>query len=553
MPPTIGRGAAPYNPCMPASRSRPAAPCSRRGLAGRWRAARRNARPGAAGASRSAEQRRSREPEDRAHPRRGRRRRDRRGARTAARPRASRCSPRPTCRPTRCCPTTAARARQGQRRNRQRRHRRRGSGTCCKLLSAAWRSSPKSPTTRRARCCSRLGLGELRELRGIEGGIENTNYFVTTDQRRVRADAVRAAGVRAAAVLPAPDEAPGAARHPGARPGADPRSRPTACLRRTRCECGKPAAVVNRLAGHSELAPTARALRRSRRACWRACTWPARDFAAHQPNLRGLRLVERDRAGGAAPPRRRRRPPCCAASWPTRTTSPHRRPMPRLPRGPVHADLFRDNVMFARRRRRPPRLTGFFDFYFAGIDTWLFDLAVCLNDWCIDLATGAHDAARADALLAAYAAVRPLSGAERALLPAMLRAGALRFWISRLWDFHLPREASMLKAARPDALRAVLRAARLARAPAECASAGPVHAVPTSGCRRQRPEPEPMKLQPRPGAHRRRCGSAAASRPSSSGRWPSCRCSSCSWRWCRSPRSCRCVGLVLALDAAADA
>ena len=109
-----------------------------------------------------------------------------------------------------------------------------------------------------------------------------------------------------------------------------------------------------------------------------------------------------------------------------------------LPRGPIHADLFRDNVMFEEGR-----LTGFFDFYFAGVDSWLFDIAVCLNDWCIDLATGAHDADRAPRL---PARLRRRAAAGRApsaqLLPAMLRAGALRFWISRLWDFHLPREAA---------------------------------------------------------------------------------------------------------------
>jgi homoserine kinase type II len=127
-----------------------------------------------------------------------------------------------------------------------------------------------------------------------------------------------------------------------------------------------------------------------------------------------------------------------------------------MPRGPVHADLFRDNVMFDSASETP-RLTGVFDFYFAGTDTWLFDLAVCLNDWAIDLQTGRHDATRADALLAAYATVRPLRGAERALLPAMLRAAALRFWISRLWDFHLPREASMLKAHDPTHFERVLR------------------------------------------------------------------------------------------------
>jgi homoserine kinase type II len=123
-----------------------------------------------------------------------------------------------------------------------------------------------------------------------------------------------------------------------------------------------------------------------------------------------------------------------------------------LPRGPVHADLFRDNVMFEGEA-----LTGFFDFYFAGVDTWLFDLSVCLNDWCIDLETGAADAARAAALLHAYACVRPLARAERELLGAMARAGALRFWISRLWDLHLPRDASMLKPHDPRHFERVLR------------------------------------------------------------------------------------------------
>ncbi len=79
------------------------------------------------------------------------------------------------------------------------------------------------------------------------------------------------------------------------------------------------------------------------------------------------------------------------------------------------------------------RSPGSFDFYFAGCDTFLFDLCVCLNDWCIDHATGAHDAAKAQAMIDAYQAVRPLEAAERQLFNAMLRAGALRFWISRLW------------------------------------------------------------------------------------------------------------------------
>jgi homoserine kinase type II len=127
-----------------------------------------------------------------------------------------------------------------------------------------------------------------------------------------------------------------------------------------------------------------------------------------------------------------------------------------LPRGPVHADLFRDNVMFDAGE-----LTGFFDFYFAGVDTWLFDLAVCLNDWCIvhsaDASDGADQPELVAAFVSAYESVRPLTAAERTLLPAMRRAGALRFWLSRLWDWHLPREASMLKPHDPTHFERVLR------------------------------------------------------------------------------------------------
>jgi homoserine kinase type II len=123
----------------------------------------------------------------------------------------------------------------------------------------------------------------------------------------------------------------------------------------------------------------------------------------------------------------------------------------------VHADLFRDNVMFDTVDNTPV-LSGFFDFYFAGVDTWAFDLAVCLNDWCIDLPTGTHHAQRAHSFIASYEQIRPLQSTERELLPALLRAAALRFWISRLWDFYLPREASMLQAHDPSHFERVLRA-----------------------------------------------------------------------------------------------
>jgi homoserine kinase type II len=124
-----------------------------------------------------------------------------------------------------------------------------------------------------------------------------------------------------------------------------------------------------------------------------------------------------------------------------------------LPRGAIHADLFRDNAMFDG-----DRLTGFFDFYFAGVDAFIFDIAVCLNDWSTDTERGSLDEERAVSLIAAYDAVRPLAGGELRLLPAMMRAAALRFWLSRLWDLHLPRSAQVLHPRDPGQFERILRA-----------------------------------------------------------------------------------------------
>jgi homoserine kinase type II len=131
----------------------------------------------------------------------------------------------------------------------------------------------------------------------------------------------------------------------------------------------------------------------------------------------------------------------------------------RLQTGPVHADLFRNNVMFDG-----DRLTGFFDFYFAGWDTWLFDVAVTVNDWCIDLETGKLDEPRVRAMLDAYHAVRPFTSDEQVAWQPMLRAGALRFWLSRLYDFHMPRDAEMLTPHDPSHFERILRE-RIASAP----------------------------------------------------------------------------------------
>jgi len=97
-----------------------------------------------------------------------------------------------------------------------------------------------------------------------------------------------------------------------------------------------------------------------------------------------------------------------------------------LPRANLHADLFRDNVLFDGNH-----LAGVIDFYNACSGPMLYDLAITLNDWCSH-EDGSLDGARARALLGAYAAQRPFSAAEAELWPAMLRVACVRFWLSRL-------------------------------------------------------------------------------------------------------------------------
>lgn len=287
-------------------------------------------------------------------------------------------------------------------------------------------------------------LGKALELKGISSGIENSNFFLTTErgeyvltifenlsfeQLPFYLNLMRHLADRGV-LVPAPV-------------ANDQGSLITALH-------GKPASIVTKLEGHSQMAPqpvhcaqVGAMLARMHLA--------ALDFELKQPNLRGLEWWH-ETAPLVLPYIPEDKAKLLKSELHYQETFAACEHYKQLQVGPVHADLFRNNVMFSGEQ-----LTGFFDFYFAGCDTWLFDVAVTVNDWCIDLDTGVLDTARVRALLDAYHAVRPFTADEQAAWQPMLRAAALRFWLSRLYDLHQPRAAELLTPHDPTHFERILR------------------------------------------------------------------------------------------------
>jgi homoserine kinase type II len=294
---------------------------------------------------------------------------------------------------------------------------------------------------------SQFPLGQAHAIKGISSGIENSNFFISTDAGEYvltifenltfeqlpfylhLMDHLATRGI----LVPAPV--------------ANEHGKLATALH------GKPAAIVSKLNGESQLNP-------SEQHCAQVGEMLAKmhlagqDFDLRQENLRGLSWWREtqpkvnsflDVAGQQLLSEEMRLQEAFAASA----------IYSQLPRGPIHADLFRNNVMFDH-----DKLSGFFDFYFAGHDTLIFDLAVTCNDWCIDLSSGQPDVQRTHALLAAYQKIRPLTAAELNAWHITLRGAALRFWLSRLFDFYLPREAHVLTPHDPTHFERILRKRR---------------------------------------------------------------------------------------------
>ncbi|MDH5649090.1 MAG: homoserine kinase [Gammaproteobacteria bacterium] len=285
---------------------------------------------------------------------------------------------------------------------------------------------------------SHYGQGDLVGFEGISSGIENTNYFVDTDNGRF---------VLTIFEHHTSDELPFfldltafLSEHdiPCAHPVADKKG---AYLRQLK---SKPAALVQRLAGRSldkpapdHCAQVGEVLARMHVA--------GQQFDQYRTNVRGpnwwhqtAKALE-DHIDGEDLDILREE-----ISYQDQFRNNN------LPKGIIHADLFRDNVLF-----EGDGLCGLIDFYYACTDILLYDVAVVINDWCTQ-ADGSLDAARTKPLLAAYQRIRPLEQAEKSAYPAMLRAAALRFWLSRLYDLHFPREGEITHTKDPQVFKRIL-------------------------------------------------------------------------------------------------
>ncbi len=289
--------------------------------------------------------------------------------------------------------------------------------------------------------------GELLSFEGIESGIENTNYFVNTTQGRY---------VLTLFEKLKPEDLPfylGLMKHLAKKglPVPGPIASANGDLFNVLND--KPATLVNCLQGKSVEQPNPAQCMEIGRFSARAHL-AVQDFNGNTPNPRDLQWIAQ--AMKALDPHLPE-----AIDTLLHNEVDHQLAIQasedyaQLPRGAVHADLFRDNALM-----QGDALGGVIDFYFAGIDTFLFDLAVTANDWCINLTTGELKEEQALALLEGYQAVRPLTEQECRLWPDALRAAALRFWTSRLYDYYMPRDAEVLNIKDPSHFERILLARR---------------------------------------------------------------------------------------------
>lgn len=274
-------------------------------------------------------------------------------------------------------------------------------------------------------------VGELHSLKGIAAGITNTNYFVETSQARYVLTVFEKNDF---------DELPyfvqlmtHLSRH-GILCPAPIADTDGVALRRIH---GKPALMVSCLKGADVSHPNVRQIEAVAATLARMHV-AGQDFHEQSHNQRGQgwRVMT---AQQVMP----RLLPVQQHLLQEELQFQHGLDLSALPHGVIHGDLFRDNVLFDG-----DALGGFIDFYYACHDVLAYDVAIAANEWCVD-ANGSFVDERLAAFMNAYQAVRPLTADEKAHWPALLRRAALRFWLSRLYDFYFPVAGELTHAKDP--------------------------------------------------------------------------------------------------------
>ncbi len=280
-------------------------------------------------------------------------------------------------------------------------------------------------------------LGEVISFEGITDGIDNTNYGVVTSQGSFILTLFESLSA---------DNLPhfltllshlGKNDLPCPRPQVDRQGNPLRELN------GKPAAVFKRLSGTATVSPSVLHCQEiglqlaSLHRCTQGYVFPIKsgndlDWCKSVLNKIGMHLSATDRELIDD-----------ELAFQTKNSQAN------LPSGFIHADLFRDNVLFTN-----DRLSGLLDFYSACTDTLLLDVAIAANDWCCD--NGMVNAGKFAALLSAYESLRPLEPLEKQHWLAMLRAAALRFWLSRLEHQYYPRPGEIIQQKDPLVFRNIL-------------------------------------------------------------------------------------------------
>jgi len=286
-------------------------------------------------------------------------------------------------------------------------------------------------------------IGHATAIRGIHGGIENSNFFLDTIKGGNKEEYVLTIFERLSEQqLPYYLELMRHLANKGIRVPKPIKNNKGEILFSLK---GKPAAIVTKLPGAYRLQPEAKhcAMVGEMLAKMHLA---GKDFSKSQENLRSLGWWQKT-IPLVLPHLNTAQKDLLTHELATQEAFFSSASYDMLPQGTSHCDLFRDNVLFDSHESgdtSKDQLGGFFDFYFAGTDKFLFDLAVTVNDWCLAVNKQDLDPELLNALLKAYQSVRPLTKEEQSSWPLMLRAAALRFWVSRLWDFYLPRDAQML-------------------------------------------------------------------------------------------------------------